>query len=67
MNILVEFIPQIIFLVFIFVYLCVMIFIKWLKFSGAPSQFDGPNCAPNLLIGLNIQNLFYLFSLLECN
>ena len=46
-----EFIPQIVFLTFIFVYLCVMIFIKWIKFSGAPSDLTGPGCAPNLLIG----------------
>jgi len=53
-----EFIPQIIFLTFIFVYLCVMIFIKWIKFSGAPSDVTGPGCAPNLLIELI--NMFFL-------
>lgn len=50
-----EFIPQIIFLTFVFVYLCVMIFIKWLKFIGSP---DGTGCAPNLLIELI--NMFFL-------
>ena len=29
-----------------------MIFIKWVKYSGAPSDFTGPGCAPNLLIEL---------------
>jgi V-type H+-transporting ATPase subunit a len=53
-----EFIPQLIFMVFIFVYLCVMIFIKWLKFSGADDdKLIGPICAPNLLIEL-IQMFF---------
>lgn len=53
-----EFIPQIIFLTFIFVYLCVMIFIKWIKFSGTPGDQTGPGCAPNLLIELI--NMFFL-------
>jgi len=57
-SVLFEFLPQIIFLTFIFVYLCVMIFIKWLKFSGAPSDVTGPGCAPNLLIELI--NMFFL-------
>jgi len=47
-----EFIPQIIFLSFVFVYLCLMIFIKWIKYSGTPSDLTGPGCAPNLLIEL---------------
>lgn len=42
---------------FIFVYLCIMIFIKWFKYSGAPDPANGPNCAPNLLIEL-IQMFF---------
>lgn len=58
-----EFIPQIIFLTFIFVYLCVMIFIKWIKFSGAPSDVTGPGCAPNLLIGIAKVSLISLYSL----
>ena len=33
-----EFIPQIIFLTFVFVYLCIMIVIKWIKFDGSPSK-----------------------------
>ena len=58
-----EFIPQIIFLTFIFVYLCVMIFIKWIKFSGTPGDLTGPGCAPNLLIGILIQFFLEILSL----
>ena len=54
-NILFEFIPKIIFLTFIFVYLCIMILIKWLTFVGTP---DSTQCAPNLLIELI--NMFFL-------
>ena len=46
-----EFIPQITFLVLIFVYLCLMIIIKWIKFEGSDDPLHGA-CAPNLLIGL---------------
>lgn len=53
LNIFCEFLPQIIFMTFIFVYLCLMIFIKWIRFSGAPHPTEfGPACAPNLLIEL---------------
>lgn len=51
-----EFIPQIIFISLIFVYLCFMIIIKWIKFEGS----DDPNhgaCGPNLLIELI--NMFF--------
>ena len=45
-------------MVFIFLYLCVMIFIKWLKYTGADDNNKiGPVCAPNLLIEL-IQMFF---------
>ena len=50
LNILLEFIPQILFMTLIFVYLCFMIFIKWIKYNGSPSPTTG-SCAPNLLIG----------------
>jgi len=55
-----EFIPQIVFLTFVFVYLCFMIFIKWIKYSGSgtASKYVGPQCAPNLLIELI--NMFFL-------
>jgi V-type H+-transporting ATPase subunit a len=53
-----EFIPQIIFITLIFVYLCVMIFIKWIKYEGSSDSLYGSNCAPNLLIELI--NMFFL-------
>ncbi|RNA00785.1 V-type proton ATPase subunit a -like protein, partial [Brachionus plicatilis] len=56
-SVLFEFIPQVIFLTFIFVYLCVMILIKWLRFDGSP---DSTQCAPNLLIELI--NMFFFKS-----
>lgn len=49
-NILLEFIPQILFMTLIFVYLCFMIFLKWIKYNGSDSPTSGA-CAPNLLIG----------------
>ncbi len=39
MNILVEFVPQIIFLIFLFGYLCILMFIKWTKYyAGAEDR-----------------------------
>ncbi len=49
-SIILEFIPQIIFMLLIFVYLCFMIFVKWIKYSGTSDPLTG-SCAPNLLIG----------------
>ncbi|GMT16980.1 hypothetical protein PFISCL1PPCAC_8277, partial [Pristionchus fissidentatus] len=51
------FIPQMLFLCCIFVYLCVQILIKWIFFPVTPTWvfgkfYPGSNCAPNLLIGL---------------
>lgn len=37
-NILVEFIPQIIFLVFLFGYLCILMFIKWTKYYAGAEE-----------------------------
>lgn len=51
-----EFIPQIIFITFIFAYLCLMIFIKWIKYQGTNNKditIYG-TCAPNLLIGMKL-------------
>lgn len=51
MNILVEFVPQIIFLVFLFGYLCILMFIKWTKYyAGAEDPALTPGCAPSILI-----------------
>jgi len=50
-NILVEFVPQIIFLLFLFGYLCILMFIKWTKYyAGAPELELTPGCAPSILI-----------------
>lgn len=51
-SILCEFIPQIIFLVGLFGYLCFMVFYKWIHF-GCGEDFDDQhqsNCAPSVLI-----------------
>lgn len=40
-----EFIPQLIFLCFLFLYLVLLMFIKWVKFDGATA-----GCAPSILI-----------------
>jgi V-type H+-transporting ATPase subunit a len=51
------FIPQLLFLSLIFVYLCVLIMYKWIYFGADPRDtpvgvYPGTNCAPQLLIGL---------------
>jgi len=56
-DILFVFIPQLLFLTLIFVYLCVQIFVKWLFFWAKPAiifgqVYPGSFCAPSLLIGL---------------
>ena len=56
-SILFEFIPQIIFITLIFVYLVFMIFIKWIKYAGTDDEKTG-SCAPNLL--LELINMFFL-------
>lgn len=47
LNIWAEFIPQVIFLTFLFGYLCLIIFIKWIIFDATTA-----GCAPSLLITL---------------
>ena len=55
-EIFVEFIPQLVFLVFIFCYLILLIFFKWVSYSanvnlhGDPNNDRSEHCAPNLLI-----------------
>lgn len=52
LNIMVEFIPQVIFLMGLFGYLCLMTFHKWVWYGSDPS-FDlqhGNACAPSVLI-----------------
>jgi len=55
-EIFVEFIPQLVFLVFIFCYLIFLIFFKWVSYEanvdlhGHPDNDRSEHCAPNLLI-----------------
>lgn len=49
-SIILEFFPQIIFLFFLFGYLIVMIFIKWVLYGANYNGQWSEHCAPNLLI-----------------
>ncbi|KAK5971457.1 V-type proton ATPase subunit a, partial [Trichostrongylus colubriformis] len=62
-DVLFVFIPQVFFLFCIFVYLCVMVVLKWIFFYVKPAfifgrLYPGAYCAPSLLIGLI--NMFML-------
>ena len=45
-----EFLPQIVFLLFLFGYLITMIFIKWVLYGANKTGAFSEHCAPNLLI-----------------
>ena len=49
-EIFLEFLPQIIFLLFLFGYLVTMIFIKWVLYGANYTGQWSEHCAPNLLI-----------------
>ena len=52
-NITCEFIPQILFLIFLFVYMVLLMFIKWMKYGPDSDGTDpehGPFCSPSVLI-----------------
>merc|ERR1712025_1306333 len=49
-QVVLEFIPQIVFLLGIFGYLVIMIFIKWIMYGANQSDPFSEHCAPNLLI-----------------
>ena len=49
-QILLEFIPQLVFLLGIFGYLILMIFIKWIMYGANQAEPFSEHCAPNLLI-----------------
>ncbi|ULT96043.1 hypothetical protein L3Y34_004590 [Caenorhabditis briggsae] len=56
-DIVANFIPQVIFLSCIFIYLCIQIVVKWLFFTVNAEnvlgyEYPGSHCAPSLLIGL---------------
>ena len=53
LSIFCEFIPQIVFLMFLFLYMVLLMFIKWMKYgpdSGGSDPEHGPFCAPSVLI-----------------
>ena len=50
MAIVCEFIPQMIFLIFLFFYMTTLMFMKWTKFSGENEGKFGIHCAPSILI-----------------
>uniref|UniRef100_A0A915AQ24 V-type proton ATPase subunit a n=1 Tax=Parascaris univalens TaxID=6257 RepID=A0A915AQ24_PARUN len=57
LDVLYTFIPQMLFLACIFIYLCLEIIFKWLLFSAESGTvlgyvYPSSNCAPSLLIGL---------------
>ncbi|XP_070503968.1 V-type proton ATPase 116 kDa subunit a 1 isoform X3 [Chironomus tepperi] len=50
MNIYTEFIPQMIFLIFLFFYMTTLMFIKWTKYSASNLDPYSAHCAPSILI-----------------
>ncbi|XP_037026437.1 V-type proton ATPase 116 kDa subunit a1 isoform X3 [Bradysia coprophila] len=49
-SVLTQFIPQIIFLVFLFFYMTLLMFIKWVRYSAANEGRFSESCAPSILI-----------------
>jgi V-type H+-transporting ATPase subunit a len=45
-----DFIPQVIFLVFLFFYMVLLMFIKWVSYGPQNDFADSPACAPSILI-----------------
>lgn len=50
LSIICEFIPQIVFLTFLFFYMTLLMFIKWIKYAPDNGPQQGPFCAPSVLI-----------------
>lgn len=50
MNIYCEFIPQMIFLIFLFFYMTLLMFMKWIKYSAHNEDPFSIHCAPSILI-----------------
>ncbi|XP_054279427.1 V-type proton ATPase 116 kDa subunit a 1 isoform X2 [Macrosteles quadrilineatus] len=50
MNILLEYLPQMIFLTLLFFYMVAMMFIKWVLYAPRNELKTGPRCAPSVLI-----------------
>jgi V-type H+-transporting ATPase subunit a len=49
-NIYTEFIPQMIFLIFLFFYMTLLMFIKWTRYSASNPDPTSAHCAPSILI-----------------
>ena len=50
-SIFLEFLPQVLFLVLLFAYMCFMMFFKWLKYDAkSDDPALKPGCAPSVLI-----------------
>ncbi|XP_031338492.1 V-type proton ATPase 116 kDa subunit a-like isoform X2 [Photinus pyralis] len=49
-SIFLEFLPQLVFLVLIFLWMVVMMFLKWIMFSASYEPPYSPGCAPSILI-----------------
>lgn len=49
-SIILEFLPQLLFLVLLFAYMCFMMFWKWVSFGPREPQPFSPGCAPSVLI-----------------
>ncbi|CAG5087449.1 Similar to ATP6V0A4: V-type proton ATPase 116 kDa subunit a isoform 4 (Homo sapiens) [Cotesia congregata] len=50
LNVIYEFIPQVFFLVCLFLYMCLMMFIKWSSYSATNPDPYSTHCAPSILI-----------------
>ncbi|KAI3381754.1 hypothetical protein SNEBB_001889 [Seison nebaliae] len=51
-EIILVFIPELFFLSALFVYLCILMFYKWLVFDGTNDHLHGAACSPSLLVHL---------------
>lgn len=49
-SIILEFLPQVLFLILLFAYMCFMMFWKWVTFAPKSPQPYSPGCAPSVLI-----------------
>lgn len=49
-NIFLEFLPQLIFLVFLFLWMVIMMFMKWIMYGALNEKRYGTSCAPSVLI-----------------
>ncbi|KAJ6638250.1 V-type proton ATPase 116 kDa subunit a1 [Pseudolycoriella hygida] len=49
-SVLTQFVPQIIFLIFLFFYMTLLMFIKWVRYSAAETGQFSEGCAPSILI-----------------